>query len=115
MPFDPLLNNEYLEIATALLASTSLVISTTALEIADTFLDKARTLQCTLQSADESTAKRQKLQVLNHAKYQVIAQRLRDTVIMFKHEAQILVIIDSSLKAHRAQKIADATISLTID
>jgi hypothetical protein len=112
MKFDPLLNDEYLEIATALLASTSLVISTTALEIVDTFLDKAQTLQCTLQSAAEPTAKWQKLQVLNHAKYQAISQCLRDTVVTFKHGSQILVIIDSILKAHRAQKIADATIDL---
>jgi hypothetical protein len=56
MKFEPLHNDEYLEIATAFLASTSLSISTTALEVADTFLDKAQTLQ----SAAKPTAKRQK-------------------------------------------------------
>jgi hypothetical protein len=103
MKFDPLHNDEYLDIATALLASTSLVISTTALEIADTFLDKARTLQSAVQSTAEPTAKQQKLQVLNHARYRAIEQCLRNTVVTFTHGSQILVIIDSTLKAHQAQ------------
>jgi hypothetical protein len=114
MTFKPLTNDEYLEIATALLTSTSFVISTTALEIADTFLYQERTLQCTLQSPAEPTAKRQRLQVLNHTKYRAIAQYLRETVVTFKHGPQVLVIIDTTLKAHRAQKIADATVDLTI-
>jgi hypothetical protein len=114
MTFKRLLNDEYLEIATALVTSTSVVISTTELEMADTFLYQARTLQCTLQSSAKPTAKRQRLQVLNDTKYRAIALRLRETVVTCEHGSQILVIIDTTFKAHRAQKIANAIVDLTI-
>jgi hypothetical protein len=68
MTFRPLITDEYLEIATALVTSTSVVISTTELEIADSLLYQERTLQCKLQSSAEPAAKRQRLQVLNHNK-----------------------------------------------
>jgi hypothetical protein len=68
MSFNPLHDNAYVELSTGLLASTSLPISTTTLALADTLLDRAQTVQ----SADEPTAERQKLQIIHHSKYREI-------------------------------------------
>jgi hypothetical protein len=90
MSFIPLHDDAYIEIATALLASTSLSISTTALQVADTLLDRAQTLQF----AAEPTAKRRKLQILPHTKYLAIVQRIQEVVVTYTHGATILVLID---------------------
>jgi hypothetical protein len=113
MTFKPLFPDEYLEIASTLVTSTSVVITTTELEMADSLLYQERTRQCKLQSSDEPTAKRQRLQVLNHNKYRAIVCQLRETVVTCIYESQILVVIDTTLKAHRAQKRADAIVDLT--
>jgi hypothetical protein len=110
MSFIPLHDDAYIESATALLASTSLSISTTALQFADTLLDKARTQQ----SASEPTVKRRKLQILHHTNHLAIVQHIQEVVVTYTHGATILVLIDLTLQAHRAQNIADATIDLTI-
>jgi hypothetical protein len=113
MTFKPLFADEYLELASAIVTSTSVVITTTELEMADSLLYQERTRQCELHPSDEPTAKRQRPQVLNHKKYQAIAYKLREQVVTCTHESQILVVIDTTLKAHRAQKRADATVDLT--
>jgi hypothetical protein len=81
--------------------------------MADSLLYQERTRQCELQSSEEQTAKCQRLQVLNHNKYRAITSKLRETVVTCTHESQILVVIDTTLKAHRAQKRADAIVDLT--
>jgi hypothetical protein len=113
MTFKPLFPDEYLELASALVTSTSVVITTTELEMVDSLLYQERTRQCELQSSDKPTAKRQRLQVLNHNKYRAITCKLRETVVTCTHESQILVVIDTTLKAHQAQKRADAIVNLT--
>jgi hypothetical protein len=70
--FKPLFADEYLELASAIVTSTSLVITTTKLEMADSLLYQERTRQCELQASEEPIAKRQRPQVLNHKKYQAI-------------------------------------------
>jgi hypothetical protein len=112
MTFRPLLTDEYLEIATALVTSTSVVTSTTELEMADSLLYQEQTLQCKLQSSAKPTAKRQMLQVFNHNKYRAIARCLREIVVTCDH-GSLLVLIDTTLKAHRAQQRADAIVDLT--
>jgi hypothetical protein len=81
--------------------------------MADSLLYQEQARQCELHSSEEPTAKRQRLQVLNHKKYQAIACKLREQVVTCTHESQILVVIDTTLKAHRAQKRADAIVNLT--
>jgi hypothetical protein len=113
MMFKPLFADEYLELATAIVTSTSVVITTTELEMADSLLYQERTQQCELHPSDEPTAKRQKPQVLSHKKYQAMASKLREQVVTCTHESQVLVVIDTTLKAHQAQKVVDATVDLT--
>jgi hypothetical protein len=113
MTLKPLFADEYLELSTAIIISTSVVVTTTELEMADSLLYWERTQQCELHPSHEPTAKRQKPQVLSQKVYQTIASKLQEQVVTCTHESQILVVIDTTLKAHRAQKRADATIDLT--
>jgi hypothetical protein len=113
MMFKALLADEYFKLATAIVLSTSVVITTTKLEIADSLLYQERTPLCEPHPSDEPIAKRQRPQVLSHRKYQAIASKLQEQVVTCTHESQFLVVIDSTLKAHRAQKRAYAPIDLT--
>jgi hypothetical protein len=113
MTFKPLFTDEYLELASAIVTSTSVVITTTELEVADSLFYQERTRQCELQASEEPIAKRQRLQVLNHKNYQAIACKLQEQVVTCTHKSQILVVIDTTLKAHRTQKRGDAIVDLT--
>jgi hypothetical protein len=93
--------------ATQLLASTSKIISTTILNVADTLLDRAQSQQCTTEQTEDCSKK----QIIHHAKYQTIVQAIQ-AVTVFHHGAMIFVLFDSTLQAHRSQKIADPTINL---
>jgi hypothetical protein len=80
--------------------STSAVVTTTKLETADFLLYREQTPPCELNPSDKPTAKRQKQQVLSHQKYQALASKLQEQVVTCTHESQILVVIDTTLKAH---------------
>jgi hypothetical protein len=113
MTFKPLISDEYLELAATITLSTSVAITTTKLEIADSLLYQERTRQCELLPPDERKAKRQRLQVLPHKKYQALAYRLREILVTCTHESHTLMTIDTTLRAFRAQQRADAPIDLT--
>jgi hypothetical protein len=104
MKFKSLLANEYFELVTAITLSTFVVITTTELEIADSLLYHERTPHGEPLPSDEPTEKRRRPQVLSHRKYQAITSKLRELVVTCTHESQFLVVIDSTLKAHRAHK-----------
>jgi hypothetical protein len=110
LTFNLLCNNAYVKLSTDLLASTSLSISATALAVADTLLDRAQTIQ----SDDEPTAKRQKLQILHHDKYRTIEAQIK-MVRRYTQLVLVLFLIDSTLQIHRANKRAAAIINLTSD
>jgi hypothetical protein len=67
----------------------------------------------TLQSGDKPTAKRQKLQVVHHNKYRAIEAKIK-TGTKYTHGALTLVLIDSTLQTHRANKRAAAFVGLTV-
>jgi hypothetical protein len=114
LTFKPLHDNEYLEIATTLLTSTSVAITKCEMQIAESLLYQERTRQCELLPPDKHKAKYQRLQVLPHRKYQALASKLREQVVTCTHESNTLMMIDQTLKAVRAQQCAEAIIDLTV-
>jgi hypothetical protein len=112
LTFKPLHDNDNLEIATTLLTSTKVTISTTELEMADSLLFQERTRQCELHPPNKQKAKCQRLQVITQPNYQKLSYKLREQVVTSTHESQMLVTIDQTLKVFRAQLHADTAVDV---
>jgi hypothetical protein len=76
-------------------------------------LYQERPQQCELLPSNEHKTKRQRLQVLPHKKYQALAYKLREQVVTCTHESYTLMVINTTLRAFRAQQRADVPIDLT--